>query len=649
MEPSDQDVLSRAREAVGRHGWHEARELLTDAARAAPLSPEDLELLSEVEWWLGNLPAAIEAEERAYAAFQKAGDRVSAARAALDLCTNYGMRGDHAMHMGWLRRAERLLEGRPESREHGHLERRRAAAALGAGDPTTALVHARACEQIGVRLADPTLQALGLHEQARAHVLLGEVEVGLAQMEEVVVAAISGELEPRPTGVIYCNAINICRDLNDYQRAGEWTEATKRWCERMAVSGFPGICRVRRAEITRLRGGWAEAEREARQAVEELRDYYVEIAAAGLYEIGEIRLRIGDLEAAEEAFRQANELGEDPQPGLAILRLRQGKVDAAAAAIRRSLEETTDRLHRARLLPAQVEIAIEAGELETAERAAEELDALTETYTSAALRAAAAVARGRTQLARADHDAAIVSLRTARKLWKEVDAPYEGSESRVLLGLAYRAAGDEEAARLELEGARAAFDLVGAVPDAARVDEALGGTPRRGAAAAEVTRTFMFTDIVSSTQLVEVIGDEAWQDLQRWHHETLRGLIAKHGGEVVDTAGDGFFVAFADADSAIECAVAIQRKLADHRRTQGFAPRVRIGLHTAAARPSSNGYSGKGVHEAARIGALAGGDEILLSASSVPSGIRFPVGEARTAELKGIGEPVEIVSVEWQT
>lgn len=644
-----EEVATLAREAVDRHGWHEARELLTEAARTAPLSPADLELLGEVEWWLGNLPAAIEAEEQAYAAYQKAGDPVSAARVALDLCTNYGMRGDPSMHMGWFRRAERLLEDRPESVEHGLLERRRAAAAFGSGDAATALEHARECEAIGMRLGDPTLQALGLHEQARAHILLGDVELGLAQMEEVVVAAVSGELEPRQTGVIYCNAINVCRDLNDYQRAGEWTAATKRWCERMAVSGFPGICRIRRAEITRLRGAWAEAEREARQAVEELRGYYVEIAAAGLYEIGEIRLRIGDLEAAEEAFRQANELGEDPQPGLAILRLRQGKVDAAAAAIRRALEETTDRLHRARLLPAQVEIAIQTGDLDLAERAAAELETVTETYTSAALRALAAVAGGRAQLARGEHEDAITSLRTARKLWKEVDAPYETAESRVLLGLAYRATGDEEAARLELEGARATYDTVGAVPDAARVDELLGGSPRRATATREVTRTFMFTDIEGSTQLVEAIGDAGWQELQRWHHETLRALFATHGGEVVDTAGDGFFVAFPDAEPAIESAVAIQRTLAEHRRAHGFAPRVRIGLHTAAARSSAEGYSGKGVHEAARVGALARGEEIVATAETIPPVTRFPVSAPTETELRGIGTPVSVVSVDWRT
>ena len=648
-ERSIEQLLSEGREAAARHAWREARELLEAADAVEPLPAPDAEVLARSAWWLGDLAACIALRERAHSAYRKAGEILGAARVALDLSHDYLMRGDGAMGSGWRRRAERLLAGQPPAPEHGYLERMRAGAALAVGDLDRALEHATRCEELGERFADPDLQALGLHEQGRILIRRGRVEEGLAALDEAIVAAVSGELDPIVTGIIYCNAIEICRDLTDYARAGEWNEAAKRWCERMAVSGFPGICRVRRAEIGKLRGAWPEAEREARQAVSELREWYVDVAAAGFYEIGEIRLRMGDHAAAEEAFRDANGLGHDPQPGLALLRLREGEVGAAWAAIQRSLAATSDadRLRRARLLPAAVEIALQNDDVGAAARAAEELEAIAGTFLSTALRAAASVARGRVLLAEGKAHEGGEALRQGRGLWAEVDAPYEVAEARRLLGLAYREAGDEEGARLELEAALTAFETMGAVPDAARVAEELGVEARR-AAPGRAVRTLMFTDIVGSTGLIEAIGDEAWSDLQRWHDETLRAAFAQHGGEEVDHAGDGFFVAFHDTSTAVECAVAIQRLLAEHRRTSGFAPRVRIGVHTTEASTKPGGYGGRGVHEAARIGSLGGADEIVISRASLPERTRFPVRDPRSVTLKGIEGPLEIVTLDWR-
>ena len=162
-----------------------------------------------------------------------------------------------------------------------------------------------------------------------------------------------------------------------------------------------------------------------------------------------------------------------------------------------------------------------------------------------------------------------------------------------------------------------------------------------------VEKTFMFTDIEGSTTLVEALGDEAWQGVLRWHDETLRSMFAEYKGEEVVGTGDGFFVGFDSPDEALACAVAIQRRLAEHRRTQGFAPKVRIGLHASGATQVGRNFSGKGVHEAARIAALAGGDEILASRSTAADG-RFAVSEPRSVTLRGTTEPVEIVSVEWR-
>jgi class 3 adenylate cyclase len=444
--------------------------------------------------------------------------------------------------------------------------------------------------------------------------------------------------------------ISTCQELAEYRRAGEWTEAAQRWCDRQAISGFPGLCRVHRAEIIRLRGAWAEAEHEAKRACTELMDHGLPLFAGdGFYEIGEIRMRMGDLAAAEEAFRQANELGHDPQPGLALIRLTQGSPDAAASLIRRSLDETSEPLARVRLLPAQVEIAVAAGDPDAAHRAASELEEIAEQYGSDALHATAACARARVQLEGGDADAAVQSARRGLQLWRAVDAPYEAALARVTLGLAYRAAGDGETGVLELQAARSSLEKLGAVPDSQRVTELLGEPVAAPPGGRRVARTFMFTDIVRSTNLVEAIGDEAWEDVVAWHDRTLRSLFAEYAGEEVDHSGDGFFVAFADADGAVTCAVAIQRSLAEHRRGHGFAPQVRIGLHAAEATERTGDYGGKGVHEAARIGALAEGGEILATEPTVEAaGGDWAVSDPREVRLKGISRPARVVSVSWQ-
>jgi class 3 adenylate cyclase len=372
------------------------------------------------------------------------------------------------------------------------------------------------------------------------------------------------------------------------------------------------------------------------------------------YELGEVRLRMGDLTAAEEAFRQAHEMGRDPQPGLALLRLAEGKVEAARTAIRSALaDESQDRLARSHLLPAQVEIALASGDLEGARAAADELGAIAAVYGTPALEAVTQCMRGQVQLAVGDEAGALRSLRAGCRRWQELDAPYETARARMALAAVYRAAGDPETAALELAAARSAFERLGTVRDVARAVEAqASAAPAHAAepspARAEI-RTFMFTDIVRSTQLIEAIGDEAWADLVRWHDQTLRALFTTQGGDEVDHAGDGFFVAFAAARPAIECGVAIQRTLLDHRRRQGFAPQVRIGLHAAPAQRHGATYRGKGVHAAARIAALAEAGEILASRNTVdtaPPGITLSA--PRLVTLKGLSEPLEVVTLCWR-
>ncbi len=637
--------VEAGREALRRYAWREAYDLLTEADTPDLLTTEDLEGLSQAAWWTGRLDRCIEAAERAFSLHVAADRNAPAARVALGLARDNYTKGASAVGAAWLTRAEKLLADQPERVEHGYLARLRAVLAFeGRGDIETGLAEAERALEISARFGDRDLQALALCDRGRMLVDVGRVSEGMALMDEATVAAVSGELHPLATGFIYCNTISACEHIADYVRAGEWTEAAGRWCERQAIAGFPGMCRVHRAGIMRLRGAWADAEKEARTACVELREFSPGYAGEAFYELGELRLQVGDPGGAEDAFRQATELGREPEPGVALLRLAQGKIDAAVACITRALAEESREVMRARLLPARVEIALAASDLDGAAEAAALLDAIAEQFGTAALKAQAACAQGVVALARDDATEAARSLRHGLQLWQEVDAPYEVARTRVVLASAYRAEGDEEAASQQLEAARATFERLGAVPDARRavglIDEA--ATPQRRA-----LKTFMFTDICKSSSLVEAIGDDAWQDLLRWHDQTLRSLFAGHGGEEVDHAGDGFFVAFDDAVSAVDCAVAMQRTLAEHRRTHGFAPQVRIGLHASEATQGGDGYRGKGVHEAARIAALAQHGEILASCGTLRAA-GVPAGEARAVTLRGIAQPIEVAAVPWR-
>ncbi len=645
------DLVRAGREAMDRHAWTDAFDLLSEAARSQELDGDGLALLGDAAWWAGRFRDSISARERASASYAAQGENQKAATEAIKVGGDHFRSLAHSVSAGWYTRADRLLAGQPEGVAHGLLARDRAFHALKKGDLDEAMEQATAALNIGTRVGDRNVQAMALQLQGQVLVAKGQVEEGLALHDEATVAAVSGELDPFSTGVVYCNVIWDASKMADYRRAGEWTEAATRWCERQSINGFPGICRVHRAEIMRLRGAWAQAEDEAQRACTELTDFGLHyIAAEAFYELGEIRLRMGELALAGEAFRQANELGREPMPGIAQLRLAEGKTGAALSAINRAVADAPeDPLFRAKLLPVQARIALAAGETDIARKAVEEMEGVAVTYRTPALEAMAAASRGALQTAEGELGEARRSLRRAIELWREIDLPYETAEARVLLALAYRADGEEDAATMELDAARSTFERLGAPLDAKRVTELMGSADAAGVGGARVERAFMFTDIVRSTNLVEAIGDDAWTNLVRWHDQTLRVCFKQNHGEEVDHAGDGFFVAFESAERALVCAIEIQRKLAEHRRTAGFAPQVRIGVHIAEAARHGDDYLGKGVHEAARIGALAGGEEIVASAATVEAaGGNFTAADARTVPLKGIAEPVEIVSVDWR-
>ena len=633
------DHLEAGRAAARSNAWREAFDHLSAVDTPEGLTPQDLESLALAAACLGQLDSCIDARERAYAGYVEAGDRTRAAFMALKLWEDYDQKLAESISAGWLSRAERLLADQPECVEQGWL-------ALAHGD-------AERAGEIGRRFGDRDLETWSLTRRGRTLVVEGRVAEGLALIDEACAAIAAGELSPEWACWIYCATLGTCHDLADYRRAREWSEVSTRWLERQEASVFPAICRIHRVEIKHVQGAWAEAEEEARCACDEMREFNPGLGGFAFKELGELRLLRGDLEGAAAAFRRAHEVGVQPQPGLALLQLAEGKVEAATTSIARALgdDEYWGRLDRARyLLPVQAEIAIVTGDLATARSAAEELGALVGDYATPALHASAAYTLGAVQLAEGDATSAAASLRRAHKLWIEVDAPYEAARSRLLLGEAYHAEEDDEAAALELESALSTFERLGAIPDARRATHLLERTRAAGKASVRrAERTLMFTDIVGSTTLIEAIGDEAWEQLRRWHDESLRLCFAEHGGEEIDHAGDGFFVSFNDPASAIDCAVNVQRRLEDHRRSNGFAPQIRIGLHSAEATRSGTQLTGKGVHTAARIGAMAEGGEILASRSMVEAaGSSLPTSNARDATLKGISEPVPIVAIDWR-
>jgi class 3 adenylate cyclase len=637
--------LDVARKAVQRHAWREAYDAYSDSDDP-DLTPHDLECHADAAWWTGRLDEAMRLREQSYAGFSAAGDKLGAARLALTLSWDHLNRAAFAVSRGWFSNAERLLEGLPEAPEHGHLALSRGVTALLAeGNIEDALPELERAHDIARRAGDRDTQVLALVGKGRAFVQRGEVEQGLAILDEASTSAVSGELRPFATGLVYCVTITSCQDVGDYRRAAEWTEAASRWCEQADMNGFPGACRIHRAEIMRLRGDWPQAEKTALAACEEVQDFDRHVTAGGYYEIGEIRRRRGDFAAADEAFRTANELGRFPQPGLALLQLAEGKVESAVAGITRALGEIQDPLARVRALPALVEIAIAAADLDTARSAADELQQIVDSYKIGDRRAPAFDATvhltlGQIKLAEKDWERAAGELHRARDEWRRIGAPYETAQARMLLGIALRQQGDKHGATSELEAALTAFERLGAKLDEERVKELLGRV--------EARRTFVFTDIVDSTRLLETLGDKRWRKLLARHDTVVRERIAESGGEVIKQTGDGFFASFDDPRAAIDAAVAIQRAL----ESEVVAPEVRISAHAGTAFKTGAGltdYGGQSVHVAARIGAAARAGEVLVSRETL-AGIEaaFRLSQPRTASLKGFEQPVEVVSVDWR-
>jgi class 3 adenylate cyclase len=638
------------REAFAQRRWSVAYHFLAAADKEVQLNGQDLEALAEVCFASNQIPEGVQARERSYAAFEARHDDDGASRLAVMLAGDYMRSNSFAVAGGWINTANRLLIDLPESAGHAMQAFLQGMMLTFQGDNDGAVAELRRATEIARRVGAIDPEMMSQVMVAYLLVQLGQVEEGMRLVDVAMTAAVSGRLRPFSATIVYCSTLEACVDVLDLGRALEWADVAKKCCVSENLVPATADCKLHRASVLRYRGDWTEAEAEARDSVDAV-DWHPTHVGQAMYEIGAIQLLRGDLGAAEEAFQRSVEFGWRPQPGLARLRLAQGRVQAALTGITEAVNEETQPLARSRLLPAQVEIAVAAGNIDLATTAAARLRQDIAPFDSAGKQAELACAEGAVQLAAGDLANALTSTRRGAKLWQQIGSPYEASRAQVQCAEVQIARGDADAAAMELRAAVATFERLGALLDARRAISVLtgleGALEKETGSTKTVRRAFMFTDIVKSTDLIAVIGDEAWADVLRWHDQTLGTLFGTHRGEEVDHAGDGFLVVFPQVNDALECAIEIQRKLAEHRRSHGFAPQLRIGVHSDVATYSGRHYSGRGVHKAARIASLADGGEIIAT-RDVVQGRPF-VGEPQIVQLKGIDEPVEVVRLAWKS
>ncbi len=462
--PGEEDAaVLRARAAFAREDWDAVVAASQVADAAGALTAADLERWGQAAEYRGEPRPAVLPLQRAVAAHAAAGDALGAARAALRVVSLQLESRELAVAGGWLRRARRFLEGLAPCREHGLERWLTARYALFGKDNEKAHANAEEALQIARRLDDPDLEALGLLYTGIAMTTLGEVEAGLARIDEAAAAVLSGDVGSWEGGVVFCGLIWSCLNRGDWRRAAEWSGQFTRWSSAHPVSGYPGLCQLHRAEVLSLQGELDEAEREAEQARELIARGLPYAEGDAWRVLGEIRLARADLDGAEEAFRRAHGLGWDPNPGYALLQVARGRADSAVRGLQRAVDDTswTGRQRRGLLLAHLVWVAAAAGEIEIAGEAMEELDRHPELWSTHGAAAVVARARGELALARGRCGEAVAAFRDALRAWSEVPAPCQMAAVRLRLAAALAAEGDGDAAELEISAAEGVFAAAG--------------------------------------------------------------------------------------------------------------------------------------------------------------------------------------------
>lgn len=446
---------------------------------ADAVTAHELDVLAESLFWQDRQAESLETWRRAYAAHIAAGDIERATHAVWRVFCEHFLLGEATVAGGWLERGRRHAADVPGSAADGFIAVACSMWAGAGGDLELAAAEARRARAIGVAAGDRDVTVLAMATEGRALVDLGRVEDGMSALDDAMVSLISEELGPLYTGWIYCLMLSTCHDVADLRRAADWSDAAMRWCDTLEHGQlYPGLCRVYRVELQVLRGSWTSAGAEAERACKEIVAHHPHYAGEAFYVVGEIRRLTGDLEGAEAAYRRAEELGRDPQPGLADLRHAQGQPATAVRALRVTLQHGPSvPLRRAQVLAslARAELAID--DLEAARGRADKLGALAATSGGRWLSATAAAVSGEVSLAAGDVGDALVQLRRAMTLFIDLGMPFETARTRAALGLASREAGDEDAAARELETAMSSLRSLGA-PVATVMVRGLTDSPR---------------------------------------------------------------------------------------------------------------------------------------------------------------------------
>lgn len=465
-------ALEQGRDSFQKQAWGAVFAQLSAADNETPLSPEDLTKLAQAALLIGREAEGLDYLTRAHQAFANRGDRQPAARCAFWLGFTALLNGEAAKAGGWLSRAGRLLEDCPECVERGYLLLPRGYQAFHTGDPATAHAAFVEAAAIGKAFGDKDLLTLALQGQGRSLIRQGQTDRGLALLDEAMIAVIAGEVSALSAGGVYCSVLDACGEVFDLQRAHEWTTALERWCASQPdIVPYRGHCLLQRAELLQLHGAWPDAIKEAQRARDSLSHPTPKASVgAAYYILGEVYRLRGKFAEAEGAYRQASQWQSNPGPGLAQLRLAQGEIEAATATIRHLAESVREPRRRAHVLDAYVQIALAGNDLPAARSASEELAQIAADHRAPFLEAMSSLAAGAVALASDDPQKALTVLHRSFSLWREIEAPYEASRTRILIGIAFGKLGDEETAHLELTAARQTFQELGAAVDLARVD-----------------------------------------------------------------------------------------------------------------------------------------------------------------------------------